>query len=102
MTKDGIESSAILTTLSATSALASGETIFLGKRQRSSTDVRALLGKSFDYFINKLSKYSYTYNEVNISLEKNIKAMVEEDNTNTESIILNILITIVGLLYTVS
>lgn len=92
----------LLAALLPISAPASGIAIPLGKRQRSATDVKVFLVDSFDYILNKLSKYTYTCDEVNTPLEKDIQAMVEEDNINTKAIMLNMLATIAGSLHTLS
>lgn len=60
----------------------------------------APLGDSFNYLVSKLSKSTYTYDEVNTPLGKDIKAMIEVDNTNTEAIMFYMLTTIAGLLHT--
>lgn len=99
-----VESSATPTIPSATSAPASGTATPLGKRQRSATDVKdsSLLDDSFNYLVSKLSKFTHTYDEVNIPMGNDIRTMVEEDNTNAEAIMMHMLATIVGSLHSFS
>lgn len=99
MTTRGVAESA-MPAMTATSASASGTAIPLRKRQKSATDVEVPLANSFDYRISKLFKFKYTYDKVNTPLEKHIKTIAEEDNTNTKSIMHNMLATITGLYYT--
>lgn len=98
MTRDMAESP--IPAILATSAPTCSTAILLGKRQRSATGVKASLGNSFHYLDSKLFKFTCTYNEVNSQLKQDIKAIVEEDNTNIKAIMLHMLATIAGSLYT--
>lgn len=64
--------------------------------------LEAPLSDFFDYLVSKLFKYTDTYNKVNTPLRKDIKAMVEEDNTNAKAIRLIMLSTITSSLHTLS
>lgn len=86
----------------ATLILASSIAILLDKIPRSATDIEALLDNHFDYLVSKLPKYICTHYKVNITLRQNSKAIVEEDNSNTKLIMLNILATIASFLPTMS
>lgn len=99
MTRDMAESLAIPAALATPAPGSSTATPLDTKRQRSATDIKALLGDSFNYLVSKLFKFTHTYDKINTLLEKDVRAMVKEVNINTEAIMLHMLATIAGSLH---